>query len=71
MPLETLEYEHILDTHVTKKTRKKEYLENLVKWKYHTMEDSTWMGEAALQQASHSVEGLMSKRSKKFLSWGA
>ena len=63
MPLATsLEAKHILDTHVTKKTRKKEYLEYLVKWKEHPMEDSTWMDEAVLQQASYSVEDLMSKK---------
>ena len=44
MPLATsLEAEHILDTRVTKKTRKKEYLEYHVKWKDHPMD------EAALQ----------------------
>ena len=48
--LETnLEAEYILDTRVTKKTREKEYLEYLVKWKDRLMEDSTWMDEAALQ----------------------
>ena len=64
MPLETnLEAEHILDTRVTKETRKKEYLEYLVKWKDRPMEDSTWMDEATLQQAGHSIEYLMNKSS--------
>ena len=64
MPLATnLEAEHILDTRVTKKTGKKEYLEYLVKWKDHPMEDSTWMDETTLQQAGHSVEDLMSRSS--------
>ena len=58
-PATSLEVEHILDTRVTKKTRKKEYLEYLVKWKDCLMEDSTWMDEAALQQAGHSVKYLM------------
>ena len=72
MPLVTnLEVEHILDTCVTNKTRKKEYLEYLVKWKDHPMEDSTWMDETPLQQYSHSVEDIMSRSSKKFLSWEA
>ena len=49
MPLATnLEAEHILDTRVTKKTGKKEYLEYLEKWKDRPMEDSTWMDEATL-----------------------
>ena len=63
-PLATnLEAEHILDTRVTKKTRKKEYLEYMVKWKERPMEDSTWMDEATLQQVGHSVEDLMSRSS--------
>ena len=42
MPLATiLEDEHILDTRVTKKTMKKEYLEYLVKWKDRPVEDYT------------------------------
>ena len=64
MPLATnLEAKHILDTHVTKKTRKKEYLEYLVKWKDHPMEDSTWMDEGALQKAGHFVEDITSRSS--------
>ena len=61
IPLDTnLEFEHILDTRVTKKTRKEEYL---VKWKDRPMEYSTWMDQATLQQADHSVEYLMSRSS--------
>ena len=64
MPMATnLEAEQILDTCVTKKTGKKEYLEYLVKWKDHLMEDSTWMVEAMLQQAYYSIEDLMSRSS--------
>ena len=64
MRLETnLEDEHILDRCVTKKTRKKQYLEYLVKWKDHPIEVSTWMDEATLQQAHNFVEDLMSMSS--------
>ena len=64
MPMVTnLEFGHILNTRVSKKTRKKEYLEYLVKWKDHLIEESTWMDEAALQQVRHSVEDLMSRSS--------
>ena len=64
MPLETsLEAEHILGTRVTKKTRRKEYLEYMVKCKDHLMEDSTWMDGATLLQADHSVKDLMSRSS--------
>ena len=61
MPLVTsLEAEHILDTCVTKNTRKKEYLEYLVKSKGRPMEDSTWMDEVTLHKEGHSVEYIMS-----------
>ena len=41
-----LEFEAILDTKVVKSIRKKDYMENLVKWKKRTTEDSTWMSAA-------------------------
>ena len=41
-----LEVEAILDTKVVKSTRKKDYLEYLVKWKKQPIEDSTWMSIA-------------------------
>ena len=64
MPLETsLEFEHILDIRVTKKIGRKEYLEYLVKWKDHLMEDSTSMDEETLQNEGPSVEDIMSSRS--------
>ena len=37
-----LEFEAILDTKVVKSTRKKDYMEYLVKWKKRPTEDSTW-----------------------------
>ena len=57
----SLEAEQIL--RVAKKTIGKEYLEYLVKWKDRSMEDSTWMDEATLQIAGHSIEDLMSRSS--------
>ena len=64
MPLVTnLEDEHILDTRVTKKNTRKEYLEYLVKWKDRPMEDSTWMDETALQKSGHSIANIMSRSS--------
>jgi len=64
MPVEkSLEAEKILDTRVSKKTRRKEYLEYLAKWKDHLMDDSTWMDEATLQKEGHSIEDLMSRSS--------
>jgi len=52
--VKSLEAEQILDTHVAKKTKRKEYLEYLVKWKDCSMEDSTGMDEATRQKAGHS-----------------
>ena len=39
----------------------------MVKWKDRSMEDSTWMDEAMLEQADHSVENFMSSYSQYFL----
>jgi hypothetical protein len=47
----TLHVEKILDIKVVRKTWRKEYLEYLVKWKNHPIEDSTWMNVAYLMQA--------------------
>ena len=38
-----LEVEKILDTKVVKSTGHKDYLEYLIKWKTHPVEDTTWM----------------------------
>jgi len=59
----SLEAKQILDTRVAKKTRRKEYLEYLVKWKDHLMEDSTWMDEETLQKEGHFIEYLMRRSS--------
>ena len=55
-----LEAEKILNAKVAKKTRRKEYLKYLVKWKDHSVEDSTWMDVVALRKVGYSVEDLMS-----------
>ena len=59
----SLQAKQILDTCVAKKTRRKEYLEYLVKWKDHLMGDYTWMDKAKLQKVGHSMEDLMSRSS--------
>jgi hypothetical protein len=38
--------ECILDKRVSKKTRRKQYFEYLVKWKNHPVEDASWENEA-------------------------
>ncbi|XP_059067985.1 uncharacterized protein LOC131858696 [Cryptomeria japonica] len=45
-----LEIECILDQRVSKKTRKKNYLEYLVKWKNQPLEDATWMTSEAIEK---------------------
>ena len=68
MPLaQPLEIERILDTQVAKRTRRKDYLQYLVKWKNRPIEDSLWLDAAQIQRAGYSVEELM-ERSHEFLS---
>eukprot|EP00253_Pinus_taeda_P018052 PITA_18052 len=62
-----VEIEGILDTQVVKRTRRKEYLRYLVKWKNRPIEDSSWLNETQIQKAGYSVDDLM-ERSHDFLS---
>ena len=54
-----LEIKKIPDTQVAKRTRRKEYLRYLVKWKNRPIEESSWLDAAQIQQAGYSVEALM------------
>jgi hypothetical protein len=49
------EMEYILDNRASKKTRRKQYFEYLVKWKDHPMEDAKWEIEAVIQKHGHTV----------------
>jgi len=40
--------ESILEKRVSKKTRRKQYFEYLVKWKNHPVEDASWETEAVI-----------------------
>eukprot|EP00253_Pinus_taeda_P002905 PITA_02905 len=44
-----LEIERILDTQVAKRTRQKEYLQYLVKWKNRPIEDSSWLNTRQIE----------------------
>jgi hypothetical protein len=39
---------NILDKRVSKRTKRKEYFEYLVKWKGHPVEDASWENEAKI-----------------------
>ena len=49
----------VLDTRLAKKTRGREYLDYLVKWKEHPEEDATWMNVAEIEKKGYSIEELM------------
>jgi hypothetical protein len=49
MPVaEKPQMESILDKRVSKRTRRKEYFEYLIKWKGHPVEDASWENEAEI-----------------------
>ena len=61
-----LEVEKFLDTKVVKSTKQKDYLEYLVKWKAHPIEDATWMSATELEAKGFSVTNLMNRGSLLF-----
>ena len=64
MPMEnSLEAKNILDTRLAKKTRGREYLDYLVKWKECPKEDATWMNVADIEKKDYSIEELMNRDS--------
>jgi hypothetical protein len=60
---EKLQMERILDKRVSKKTRRKQYFEYLVKWKVHPLEDASWENEAEIQRHGKTVCKLMDRSS--------
>jgi hypothetical protein len=64
MPVdEKAQMESMIDKRISKKTRRKEYFEYLVKWKGHPIEDSSWEDEATIQKHGKTVKELMNKSS--------
>jgi hypothetical protein len=55
--------EKIIDQRVSKRTRRKMYLEYLVKWKGHPIEDACWESEVDIQIHGQMVQELMNKSS--------
>jgi hypothetical protein len=53
--------ECILDKRVSKRTRRKQYFEYLVKWKNHPMEDASWETEAVIHKHGQTVQELMDR----------
>ena len=58
---EKLQMEYILDKRVSKKTRRKQYFEYLVKWQNHPVEDASWETEAVIQNHGQTVQELMDR----------
>jgi hypothetical protein len=55
--------ESIINKRVSKKTRRKEYFEYLVKWKGHPVEDANWEDESEIQKHGQTVQELMNMSS--------
>jgi hypothetical protein len=53
--------ERILDKRVSKKTKRKEYFEYLVKWKNHRVEDASWESETEIQKHGQTMQEVMNK----------
>jgi hypothetical protein len=58
---ENSQMEKIVDRRIGKKTRRKMYLEYLVKWKGHPIGYASWVGEVNIQKHGRLVQELMEK----------
>jgi hypothetical protein len=55
--------ESIIDKRVSRRTKRKEYFEYLVKWKGHPVEDASWEDEAEIQKHGQTVQELINRSS--------
>jgi hypothetical protein len=55
--------EGIIDKRISRKTRRKEYFEYLVKWKGHLVEDASWEDETTIQKHGQIMQVLMNRSS--------
>jgi hypothetical protein len=53
--------ESILEKRISKKTRRKQYFEYLVKWKGNPVEDANWKNEAKIKKHGQTVRELMDR----------
>jgi hypothetical protein len=53
--------ESIIDKRVSRKAKRKEYFEYLVKWKAHPVEDSSWEDEVEIQKHGQTVKEIMNR----------
>jgi hypothetical protein len=53
--VENPQMESILDKRVSKRTRRREYFEYLVKWKGHPVEDARWENEEEIQKHGQTM----------------
>jgi hypothetical protein len=60
---ENPQMEKIIDQRVRKKTLRKTYLEYLIKWKGHPIEDASWESEASIQNHRQMMQKLMNRSS--------
>jgi hypothetical protein len=64
MPVaEKPQIERIINKRVSRKTKRKEYFEYLVKWKGHPVEDASWEDEEEIQKHGQIVQELMNRSS--------
>jgi hypothetical protein len=59
--VEKPQMEQILDKRVGKRTRRKEYIEYLVKWKNHPVEDASWETEEEIQKHGQTMQELIDR----------